>query len=785
MSINIQDPLFLLTQQTGLSVSELASGPAVGNPDINATQEVLKTGEPIPILFARFRNGAGGVMVQPKMTEASFSNDIDEEIYQVDGGSTLVRPYSIVRVKFLLVLSEGNMPLVQIRDIFYGSNRRGSFDQAYNARAGLWTPGNFWDNYLGLALTTNSSGHYEVNWSNIGSGQGRRGGDFIYYKDSRQEQHVLPYIENNFPVFCGTSGSYSGLTTLSFQYTAEQQSSSTSDVLKGINLFVRNGLQVTRLVDGVTAESDNFADLVKYLLTASDRLADDLVDNTSLTISANFTDTNGFLFNGHITESANLLDWIQAASKNYLLRLSMIDGKIGLLPRLPYNTDYTIKTTKVAVEFTFTEKHVVQDGFEIQYISLEDREPACFNIQWRQQPEADFGLVRTAAIRYTGEAQDGPFIDIDMSSYCTSEDHAVKVGTFYLARRKFITHHLRLTVRERSYNTSLVVGDIVRVRLRRESDEGEVQYHDKVYEINRIEKGFDSAIVYDLTHFPVDDTGASIVAQEVDAASGSGNVIDVGRSDFDGDENSSTSTATVGTNSGGGGSNQPGIGDTEYEFDPGDYEDTPYPEGEDNPDDDLDGEASVVITGYDSGSGVDAGDTLEFSPGCANPKITWYSVDPVTGEKKIIKGPGVGTTLDVVEALEAGATMVYAEGCCPDPSTPSGYGPCVDSDELDLSDIVDEIEECPGGGDAGGQGGSTKVIDVGTAYPASFTFTWTAYAIQDRFIISGAATYDTGFVSGTNISVTVQKTSASRYITVQVQAPTQGTAWNYQVGCAS
>ncbi len=128
--------------------------------------------------------------------------------------------------------------------------------------------------------------------------------------------------------------------------------------------------------------------------------------------------------------------------------------------------------------------------------------------------------------------------------------------------------------------------------------------------------------------------------------------------------------------------------------------------------------------------------------------------------------------------------MVYAEGCCPDPSSPGGYGPCVDSNQLDLQDLVMN-RRLPGGGDSGGQGGSTKVIDVGTAYPASFTFTWTAYTIPDRFIISGAATYDSGFVSGTNIPVTVQKTSANRYITVQVQAPTEGTAWNYTVGCAS
>ena len=59
MTIRITDPLFLLSAQTGLSVTELRAEAAEGNPDVNKPQEVLQTGEPIPILFARYRNGSG------------------------------------------------------------------------------------------------------------------------------------------------------------------------------------------------------------------------------------------------------------------------------------------------------------------------------------------------------------------------------------------------------------------------------------------------------------------------------------------------------------------------------------------------------------------------------------------------------------------------------------------------------------------------------------------------------------------------------------------------------
>ena len=772
MSIKVQDPLFLLSAQTGLSVGELQADAADAVPDVNKPQEPLKTGEPIPILFARFRNNAGGVMTQPKMTEGSFANPIVEE--EIDyGSSTALFIYQTFQIKYLFVLSEGDLPLVQVRDVFFGPCRVGTYNQKYNGRAGTWDPGNAIDDHFKDVILAPTNGVFNYNVFNLLQGESARLGNTVYFKASNGALIMQPYTQREgYATFCGTSGSYSGLTTLSFEYQTP------SPTVGSLSVFVRNGLRVTRLVDGVTGESDNFVDLAKYLFQAGNRLADDLIDNAALTIAAKFTDANGFLFNGAISKSQNLLDWLQATSVNFLLRLSNSGGKFGLLPRLPYNADFTIKTTQVTPEFTFTEEHVVVDGFEIEYISLEDREPVCFVVQWRQQPEADFGMVRTLQVKYTGEADDGPFVSIDMSNYCVSENHAAKIGAYRLAQRKFITHHLRLTVRERSYNASLVVGDLVRVRLRRETTEGEVEYHDKMYEISRIEKSFSGTIVYDLTHFPIDSEGRSIIAREVDAAAGAGNVIEVGRSAFDCDVNSSTSTTTAGTSFGGGGSDQPSADDTELDLDQPDAEDSPYPDGEDNPDDPLDEELTPQVEGYTDTP--TAGDTLTFDPGCADALVTWYSKDINTGEITQLSS-GVDTTFTVTSDLQQQGVRVYAEGCCPDPSTPSGYGTCTTSDEVD---VFDEIIDCPGGGDSGGQGTFTKVINVGTAYPASFDFTYQAFTIKDRFIISGAASYDSGNVSGSQ-TVSIAKTSADPYITVTVEAPLSGTAWNYSVGCAS
>ena len=698
MSIRVSDPLFLLSAQTGLSVGELKAKAAAGNPDLEKKQEALKTGEPIPILFGRFRNGSGGVMVQPKITEAYFSNSIVEKDISTDGG-TVVASKAIERLelKYLAVLSEGDMPQLQVRDLFHGTCRRGTYNQAYSARAGTWDPGNETYDFFTYTAAVVPSGAEAFNITALSQGESvdYPTGNLYYYRSSDNIIYQLEKKEYGFPVFCGTSGSYTGLTTLSFEYNLDDPDS--ENVAKTLNIFIRNGLQVTRLVDSVTAESDNYVDLVKYLFQTNNRLADDLIDNTALTTAANFTDTNSFLFNGAVTESQNLLDWIQQTSVNFLLRITNSGGKFGLQPRLPYNTDYTIKTTQVTPEFTFTEEHVVDGGFEIEYISLEDRQPVCFVIQWRQQPEANFGLVRTVEVRYTGEATSGPFIDIDMSNYCTNENHAVKVGAFRLAQRKFITHHLRLTVREQNYNSTLVVGDLVRVRLRRETDQGEVEYHDKLYEINRIEKTFSSTIVYDLTHFPIDSQGRSIIAREVADAVGAGNTIDVGRTTFDCDENSSTDNTPIGTSSGGGGSNQPPSNDTQVPIpqpNPDSDADSPYPDGPNNPtdplDETLDGGSITGYTDYPV-----PGDTLSFAgPGCSNPIIEWYSVNKTTGET-ILLGSGISATLAVTAAMRLENYHVIGIGRCPDPSSPDGYGEPVESSPVDWRpDCIDQVDGC-------------------------------------------------------------------------------------------
>ena len=94
----------------------------------------------------------------------------------------------------------------------------------------------------------------------------------------------------------------------------------------------------------------------------------------------------------------------------------------------------------------------------------------------------------------------------------------------------------------------------------------------------------------------------------------------------------------------------------------------------------------------------------------------------------------------------------------------------------------DSILQCPAGQQSGGQGTFIQTFDIGPG-TGTFDFTYSAFTIADKFTITGAAYYNSGYVTGTNVVVPITKINTGRYVIVQVNAPDSGTQWEYTVGC--
>jgi hypothetical protein len=159
---------------------------------------------------------------------------------------------------------------------------------------------------------------------------------------------------------------------------------------------------------------------------------------------------------------------------------------------------------------------------------------------WRQQLESDIGIIRTAEVRYSGTAETGPYESHDLSTFCTNEDHAVKVGAYILAKRLYTTHTIRFAARPQEHNTLITAGDIIRVRLERDNTTYANSVHDYLYQVERITKTLAGDVSYEATHFPIDDQGRSLIALDVAAAVGTGIILPSGRTGVSCDVNSSS-----------------------------------------------------------------------------------------------------------------------------------------------------------------------------------------------------------------------------------------------------
>ena len=531
---------------SGQASTPLEEKAAKGNTTLDQKQVAAVLGTPVPIVFCRrvTRGGitSGGVLTSPPATECRFENNTS---------NTLTAYYR-------LLLSEGRLAGVQIRDVFQVSCRVGTHAQAYNGPAGSWIAGNAMVNRPG-------------------------------------------YTMQECPTVCGGGGSYLDISSLSFQCSYPNEDTTWD---RQVHVFLRSGTEVPRLLDGVTGPSNNLADLTLLALKRSSRVPDRLIDTTSLLAAAKFLDVNGLWFDCIIKESHNLQDYIYELAPFFLLRPTRSNGKYGLKPLLPTTSTGAINTGTIDWRWQFTENELL-DRFEIDWVSLADRQPYCSVMTWRQQPEDDLGLIRTVEYRSNRLAENGPYKSTDLSAFCTTENHAVKVAAYGQALSNHVTHTLGITLKPGPWSADLSQGDIVRVTVpRRTTDEG-TTWHDYLYEVGEVSYGNDGGVGLSLIHFPVNSTGKSIVALVVANAVGTGTLLSTGRTGPSCDTNSGSSTVDVTEGTGGGSYEEQAVNykDDNKETEPGGTDENPAdggfgePVNNDEPTvDDIDNTTKIVDT---------------------------------------------------------------------------------------------------------------------------------------------------------------------------------------------
>lgn len=473
------DPLALLAISAGQINGPAQDSPADATTELDADQRFIQLGEPVPIVFARFRNSKGGILVSPGATEARYENDLSNS----------------VTAYYHLVVSEGEIDSIPVKDVFQRACRVGSHVQTYSRRAGTWAPGNFVVQRAG---------------------------------------YDLPQC----PYYCGSIGLYPRMSTISFNVTIPD---GFDQWRRQVHLFVRGGMHVTRLSDSIFGPSDSFADLILWLLQNVERVPATMIDASALSAADAFLEYYGLTCNMVLEESSSLPELMASMAPYFLLCDSNNDGKRGLRPLLPAdNATGALNVGAIQPVYVFREDLIIADSLEIEYTSLADRKPFVVQALWRQQTESGIGLVRTLEMRYQGTAESGPYEVHDLSAFCTSELHAARVAAYTLAKRIFTTHTIRFSARPQNHSVLVQVGDIIVVGFDRQVTYFQPSSSSFFYQVARITKSADGSVEYEAVHFPADEQNRSLLALAVVSATGTGLQLPIYRSGVTCDTNSAT-----------------------------------------------------------------------------------------------------------------------------------------------------------------------------------------------------------------------------------------------------
>jgi hypothetical protein len=91
-----------------------------------------------------------------------------------------------------------------------------------------------------------------------------------------------------------------------------------------------------------------------------------------------------------------------------------------------------------------------------------------------------------------------------------------------VARRWHVTHTLRVKLKPGDFNATIARGDIVQLQFTRWASVAAPAVHSYFYEVEQVGRARTGEVSLELTHFPVDEEGRSLVALDVMSAEASG-----------------------------------------------------------------------------------------------------------------------------------------------------------------------------------------------------------------------------------------------------------------------
>lgn len=280
-----------------------------------------------------------------------------------------------------------------------------------------------------------------------------------------------------------------------------------------VRCFVREGIQVYNVLTAATASSNNFADLMYYMLTVSGDVPAALIDLPSFQTAATFIQANNLRFDGVIAAQMNIKEYLENTAPFFLVYCLQINGKFALRPLLPTNVNGTLNSGTITPSYTFDRTNIEAGSYSRTYIPLNDRKDICALLTYRDQSNAEYAVQKIAEVRYTGTAANGPYQEFDLSEFCSDITQAGFVGKYLLAVRKHVTHQIQ-------FNSNVGIGqiapmDIIRVRWNYADVSAASTTDTYFYQVQEVNESSTGLVEIRAIHFPTNGSDQSLVIADL------------------------------------------------------------------------------------------------------------------------------------------------------------------------------------------------------------------------------------------------------------------------------
>jgi hypothetical protein len=218
-----------------------------------------------------------------------------------------------------------------------------------------------------------------------------------------------------------------------------------------LRAWSQSGINVYRLIEKNYAPSNLLADFVYYLLTDPGQglgniVPSELIDTSSLEVSARFQRANHMFYDGVLEDSESIRSFIYDNASLHICNFTIKNGRFGMMPALPYDGNYKISTRPINPEQIFTSGNIIEDSLQVQYIEASQRTDFRALVTWRVTVSNDLPTQASALVDWADLAAQnrGSLTQqtFDLSDFCTNEAQALKTARFLLSIRRRVTHTL-------------------------------------------------------------------------------------------------------------------------------------------------------------------------------------------------------------------------------------------------------------------------------------------------------------------------------------------------------